>query len=88
MNIFGLIGSILLSLCVVPEMIRTIQDGRCHLGWGFLIMWYLGEIFSFFYGVSLSEIPLIMNYGVNLFALTIMTYYKIWGKKKPKEMKI
>lgn len=82
MNILGLIGSILLSICAIPEMIRTIQDKRCHLGWGFLSTWYLGEIFSLFYGFSLSEIPLILNYTVNLFALTIMTYYKIWGKLK------
>lgn len=76
----GLIGSILLGICALPETIRTIQDKRCHLGWGFLFLWYVGEILSLIYGVSLKEFPLILNYSVNVIALTIMVYYKIYGK--------
>lgn len=84
MNIIGFFGSVLLAICSIPEMIRTIQDGRCHLGWGFLGMWYGGELLSLYYGIELKEIPLILNYTINVIALSIMTYYKIWGKKKLK----
>jgi len=77
MNILGLIGSILLTFCGLPELIRTIQDKRCHLGWGFVLMWFFGELFCFIYVLELKEIPLIMNYTFNLFISGTMLFFKI-----------
>lgn len=77
MNIIGLIGSLLLSFCALPELIRTVREKKSHMGWGFLGMWFSGEILCFFYGMDLMEIPLIINYSFNIFALSIMFYYKI-----------
>jgi len=77
MNYTGLIGSLLLTFCGVPELFRTIKDGRCHLGLGFLLMWLFGEIFCLFYGFDLKEVPLMINYTFNLLVVSIMCYYKI-----------
>lgn len=78
----GMIGSLLLTFCGIPELIRTLKDKKCHLGWGFLSMWLIGEIFCVFYGFDLNEIPLIINYTFNLTIVSIMTFFKL------KEIKI
>jgi uncharacterized protein with PQ loop repeat len=77
MNNIGLIGNLFLTFCAIPEVIRTLKDKRCHLGWGFLSMWFVGEIFCFFYGFSLNEIPLMINYTFNLVVVSMMMYFKI-----------
>ena len=76
MNNIGLIGSLLLTFSALPELVRTIKDGKCHMGWGFLLMWLTGEIFCVFYGFDLKEIPLILNYTFNLGVAFTMVYYK------------
>lgn len=78
----GMIGSLLLTFCGIPELIRTLKDKKCHLGWGFLSMWLIGEVFCVFYGFDLNEIPLIINYTFNLAIVSIMTFFKL------KEIKI
>jgi uncharacterized protein with PQ loop repeat len=77
MNTVGLIGSLLLTFCGVPELYRTIKDKRCHLGWGFILMWLFGEIFCVYYSFTLGEIPLIINYTFNLGLAIVLTYFKI-----------
>jgi uncharacterized protein with PQ loop repeat len=76
-NILGYIGGILLGLCGLPETWRTIKDKRCHIGWGFLLMWYFGEIFMLIYTLKLNDIALIGNYGFNILLISIMLYFKI-----------
>jgi len=51
-----------------------------------LLMWQFGEIFCFFYGFQLNEIPLIINYTFNLFVVTFLTYYKIKDFKQLKQI--
>jgi uncharacterized protein with PQ loop repeat len=77
MNIIGLTGSLLLTFSAVPELIRTIKDKKCHMGWGFLSMWFAGEIFCVFYGFDLSEVPMILNYTFNLAVAGLMVGYKL-----------
>ena len=76
----GLFGSLLLTFCGVPELIRTVKDKRCHMGWGFLLMWFFGEVFCTIYGFDLNEIPLIINYTFNLLVSGLMVFYKIKGR--------
>ena len=66
MNNIGLLGSLLLTFCGVPELIRTLKNRRCDIGWGFLLMWFFGELLCLFYGMDLREIPLLINYTSNL----------------------
>jgi len=77
MNEFGLLGSLLLTFCGVPELIRTIKNRRCDVGWGFTLMWFFGELFCLFYGFDLNETPLIINYTFNFIIVGIMLYFKI-----------
>jgi uncharacterized protein with PQ loop repeat len=77
MNNIGLIGSLILTFSALPELVRTIKDKKCHMGWGFLLMWLIGEIFCVFYGFDLKEVPLIMNYTFNLGVALTMFIYKL-----------
>lgn len=73
----GLIGSLLLSVAGIPEVVRTIKDNKCHLGWNFLSIWFGGEIFMLIYVIPMGDIPLLLNYVFNFFVVTIMLGYKI-----------
>jgi uncharacterized protein with PQ loop repeat len=77
MEIIAYIGGILLTICGIPEVIRTIKDKRCHLGYPFLLLWFFGEIFMLIYSIDLSSNPLIMNYLFNTLIVGIMLYFKI-----------
>lgn len=76
MNTIGLIGSLLLTFCAVPELFKTLKNQKCDLGWGFLLMWFFGEIFCLYYAFDLTEVPLIINYSFNLILVGIMISFK------------
>lgn len=74
----GWIGSILLGACGIPELYRTIKDNRCHVGWGMLLMWLIGEILVFIHVFKeIQDVALLFNYGLNIAILIVMVYYKI-----------
>jgi len=80
LNIIGYIGGILLAVCAIPEVIRTYKDKRCHLGWPFLLLWFVGEIFMEIYAIALIDYPLIFNYSFNLIITAFLLYYKLKTK--------
>lgn len=80
-DILGYIGGILLGLCALPEVYRTIKDKKCHVGNGFLWMWYVGEICLLIYVLPKKDLPLIGNYLFNIILISIMIYYKVRGKR-------
>ena len=86
MNTIGLVGNLLLTFCGVPELFRTLKDKKCHLGWGFLLMWFFGEVFCLFYGFHLNQIPLIINYVFNFTLVFVMVYYKVFDYFKTKKL--
>ena len=81
MELIGYIGGLLLTICGIPEVIRTVKDNKCHLGWSMLVLWTLGEFFMVAYAFYLGNGPLIMNYVFNFFVVGIMLYYKIKNLK-------
>jgi len=76
MEIIGYIGGVFLTVSGIPEVIRTIKDKKCHIGWNMLVLWFLGEIFITTYAFHVGKMPLIINYVVNFFVVTIMLWYK------------
>lgn len=74
----GWIGSVLLALCAVPELIRTIRTKKCHIGFGMLLTWYFGEILVLYYIMSsLWSAPMIFNYVLNIAIISVMIIYKL-----------
>jgi uncharacterized protein with PQ loop repeat len=79
MDMIGWIGSILFSICGLPQAIQCIRDGHSRgLNWLFLMCWLLGEVLTFAYvAATTMDWILLSNYFVNLIFLAIMIRYKI-----------
>lgn len=77
MEIVGYLGGALLGLCAIPEAIRTLQDKKCHISWGFLLMWFSGEVCMFAYTTKFWDWALMGNYLFNIVILSPMIYYKL-----------
>lgn len=83
MEYFGWIGSLFLAFCGLPQAIESFKTKSSEgITWGLLIMWILGEIFTLIYVFSKKDIPLLLNYLMNIVFLSIIVYYKIWPGKK------
>jgi hypothetical protein len=76
------IGSILLATCAFPELLRTLKTRQCTLSWGFLLMWFFGEIFVFIPVVAKNlGLFLVFNYGLNILMISVLLYFKLFPKK-------
>ena len=77
LTLSGWIGSTLLALCAIPEVIASFRTKQCSLSHGFLWLWYLGEWFLFL-PVVLKGMAgfLIFNYALNIVLISVLIYYK------------
>jgi uncharacterized protein with PQ loop repeat len=72
------LGSILLAICAAPLAYRAYHDGHSKGVDGlFLLIWTLGEIFTLSYVLYTWDLPLILNYGLNLVFIGVVVYYKL-----------
>lgn len=81
-ELIGWIGSMLFALCAVPQVIMVWKQKHAHgLSWGFLNMWFWGEVLCFYYVASQPtlQIPLLANYVLNFILLQIIFFYKVKG---------
>lgn len=78
MNTLAWIGSILLGVCSVPELIKTLRTKTCTLSWGFLLLWFFGEVFVLVpvLARNLGSF-LVFNYSLNTVIIGILIYYKV-----------
>jgi uncharacterized protein with PQ loop repeat len=82
MDIIGYIGSILLAICGLPQAIESFKTKSSEgLTWGFILLWFFGEIFTFAYIIPKMDLPLLINYSANIIFLIIIIYYKVNPKK-------
>jgi uncharacterized protein with PQ loop repeat len=82
METIGYIGSILLAICGLPQAIESYKTKSSEgLTWGFILLWFFGEIFTFAYILPKMDLPLLINYSANLIFLIIILYFKIFPKK-------
>jgi uncharacterized protein with PQ loop repeat len=82
MENIGWLGSILLAFCGLPQAIESIKTKSSEgLTWGFIGMWFLGEILTFIYILPKLDLPLLFNYTANIIFLSIIIFYKLMPKK-------
>lgn len=82
METIGWLGSILLAFCGLPQAIESYKTKSSEgLTWGFISMWFFGEIFTIIYILPQMVLPLLFNYTANVIFLSIIIYYKIFPKK-------
>jgi len=78
----GWIGSFLFALCGLPQAIQSYTEKHSDgLNWLFIISWFFGEIFTLVYIIPKGDIPLIVNYSVNLVFVLVIAYYKLYPRK-------
>jgi uncharacterized protein with PQ loop repeat len=83
-EIIGWIGGFLFSICALPQVIHTWKTKDTKgLSMLFLIIWFAGEILSFFYVISkdimtnVYHFPLYLNYALNIVLIVYLFYAKI-----------
>ena len=82
MELIGWFGSILLAFCGLPQAIESYKTKSSEgLTWGFIGMWFIGEIMTIIYILPQMVLPLIFNYTANIIFLSIIIYYKINPRK-------
>jgi len=85
--LMGWLGSICLALCGVPQAIQSWNDKHSHgISWGMLLLWAFGECFALTYVFNKLDMPMVMNYGINIFVVGLMLYYKIYPRKEKEEL--
>ena len=79
MAIVGIIGSILLALCGLPQAITSIRQKHSEgISSLFLSMWGIGELLVLAYILGTSvDLILVANYVVNIVLVGIIAFYKI-----------
>jgi uncharacterized protein with PQ loop repeat len=81
MENIGWIGSILLAFCGLPQAIESYKTKSSEgLTWGFISMWFIGEILTIIYILPQMVLPLLFNYTANIIFLSVIIYYKIKRK--------
>lgn len=74
----GWLGSLCLALCGVPQALQSYKDKNSHgISWGMLLLWAFGEVFALTYVFNKLDMPLLMNYAINIFVVALMLYYKV-----------
>ena len=84
-QIFGWIATILFSLMLIPQIIKTIRT-KNTTGVSFLLflIYLIANIFAFAYAYLIYQDPLLIKYFIGiataLFYISIFIYYKKGGK--------
>lgn len=82
MDNIGWIGSLLLAFCGLPQAYESYKTKKSEgLTWGFIGMWFTGELCTFAYIIPKMDFPLLVNYSANICFLCVIIYFKIWSKK-------
>ena len=77
----GWLGAILFSVCGIPQAYASYKNKNSNgISTSFIIMWFFAEIFTIIYIFPSNQIPLLMNYFVNLIIVLIIAYYKFFPK--------
>jgi len=77
-TIIGIIASFLWGISLVPELIRTIKNKKCFIGYGMLCVYITASVFSVVYTYNIQAIPLLINYSANLVVSLILMFYKVF----------
>ena len=79
--ILGWLGSICLAVSGIPQAWMSYKEKHAHgMSWAFLLLWAFGEIFALAYVYDKLDLPLLLNYSVNILILAVILFYKISPK--------
>lgn len=83
-NGIGWLGSVLFAVCAVPQVITTwTTHDVSSMSVLFVLMWFLGEVFSAVYLVwddiktGIRHYPIYFNYTLNTICVTYLLYARL-----------
>jgi len=83
-ELFGILGCVMLSCCALPQVIKTWGTKSVDdLSWWFLLIWFVGDLLLGVYVLADFKWPLTINYGAN----GVFTGYLIYAKWRYKKIK-
>lgn len=76
--ILGWLGSICLAICGIPQAWMSYKEKHSEgISWAFLLLWAFGELFALAYVYDKLDLPLLLNYSVNILILAVILYFKV-----------
>lgn len=72
-DFIGWVGSLLLAMCALPLAWEALSKKYITINSTFLLIWTLGEIFTFVY--IYGDWILMLNYGINIVLLVPVWWY-------------
>lgn len=77
MELLGWLGGVFLAICSGPEVYSAYKTKKCNLTWGFLNLWFGGEVLTALPVFSKIQEPFLMfNYGLNIILITYLIVVK------------
>jgi len=77
LEIIGWLGGFMLAICGAPQAWKSYKDGHSYgISWGFIGLWFWGEVFVLIYILPTGLLPLILNYTFNILIGSIILWYK------------
>lgn len=81
MEILGWIGGVILAVCMIPEVFKTIKQKKCTLSPWMLWLWFFGELIIL---VPVFKSPnalfLILDHLISIMMLSVFIYYRHFRK--------
>lgn len=82
----GIIGTLLLSICALPEIVKSIRTKQCVFTWSYLLLWGIGiSMLGIYTFLSAKSYVLLLNHGINVAYVLIFMYYKVRYNNKQME---
>lgn len=80
MILLAWIGSLAFITSAIPQAIKVYQEKNAKgLSWAFIFLWWLGSASMTAYSISLLNVPMAINYGIQTVLVSIIVYYKRRG---------
>ena len=84
-ELIGWIGSACMAICSLPQAYKSIRDKNSRgVSIGMIILWFLGELFTFIYVLPIRDYPLLTNYAINFILMGIIGWYWIFPQSSAK----
>jgi uncharacterized protein with PQ loop repeat len=87
LELVGISGSVLLSLCGLPQAMQSIRNRHSEgISYGFILMWVAGELALLVYVAgTTADLILIVNYLFNLLIGGVILWFKLFPAKDGSE---
>ncbi|EKJ85151.1 MtN3 and saliva related transmembrane protein [Leptospira meyeri] len=77
-NLIGYIAAFLTTVSFLPQVLRVVMTKQTRdISRNMYIMFFVGVLLWFVYGVLKSDFPIILANSVTIFFVSIILYYKL-----------